>query len=277
MASTTPATFTVTVKHKEVFYDVEVTPLFNGAPIQRIGDRLTQWTEAEKTHKVFSRTIQDILVKSKIPDDHLTKGLLTVGRGRGISLEDRTQVNDDETKKVCDTFIRYLDDPDAGKDALPALDDADSIDGPGFTMKIAANVYLQAAPEIQKAARLGLFKKKCQEYYGLPHAPYIPLEASCQAFLSKQRERSSRAHPSETEKQRLRREINEWYFLLADATAAVLEGGKQKIEEERKALGRIQAETQAAADKAAEVQSETGTDDEHLLSDDDDVYTISDP
>ncbi|HEX2579455.1 MAG TPA: hypothetical protein VHK67_03535 [Rhabdochlamydiaceae bacterium] len=273
MTATTPAAFTVTVNHKGVIYDVEVTPMLNGSPIHGIGDRLTQWNEVEKTNKIFSRTIQEIFVKSQIPDDRLTTGLLTVGLGRGISIDDRTEFNDDETKKVCDTFIRYLQDPDAGKAALDALDDADAIDGPGFTMRIAANAYLNLLPDAQSETRLSLFAKKCHEYFGLSYLPYTPLELSCHAFLSRQRKRSLE---TADKKEQLAREIKEWFFherlLCAEKSAAASDGEMKQIKEERAELGAIVkyvADKAEAEKEAAETPSEK---DDHLLSDNDALF-----
>jgi len=257
MTTTTPASFTVTVDHKGHFYDVEVTPMLNGAKIEGIGDRLNQWNEAETTHKVFSRAIQKILAQSNVSDDRLTAGLLTVGQGRGITLHDASQLNDDATKKACDAFINYLQDPDTGIEELGALDDAASTNGLGATLRVTPNAYLESTPEVQKSTRLSLFKKKCLEYYGV-NVTYTGLEWSCRNYLLKQRERSSRANSSDAidKKKQLEREIKQWFFhkylLLAEMNAVVSESEMQTIKEERRILAAtcVQAKDEAAREAA---------------------------
>ncbi|HEX4839679.1 MAG TPA: hypothetical protein VFU89_04475 [Rhabdochlamydiaceae bacterium] len=272
MTTTTPTSFTVTVDHNGHSYDVEVTPTFNGARIEGIGDRLDQWNEAERTHKVFSRTLQKILTQSNVPDSHLTAGVLTVGQGRGIILNDATHVNDDATKRVCDTFINYLQDPNAGIAELGAPDDAASTDGLGVTLRVKSNAYLESAPDVQKATRLSLFKKKCQEYYGANDIAYTGLELSCRTYLLKQRERSSRANSSEAvdKKKQLEREIKEWfvhkYLLVAETNATVTTDAMQRIEGERNEFAAIHREVKAAASSEAERRSLGDMDEENPLN-----------
>lgn len=268
--TTTPTSFTVTVDHNGHSYDVEVTPTFNGAQIEGIGDRLNQWNEAERTHRVFSRTLRNILTQSNVPDDQLTAGILTIGQGRGITLPNTTELNDDVTKRVCDAFINYLQDPNTGIAELGALDDDASTNGLGVTLRITPNAYLGLGADEQKQTRLSLFKKKCQEYYGAD-ITYTDLELSCRTYLLKQRGRSSRANSSEAvdKKKQLAREILQWfthtYLLVAEKNAAVSAEAVQRIEEERRALAAIHSEVKAAAALEAERRALADMDEENPL------------
>jgi hypothetical protein len=152
--------FTVTVQLNDLYYDVEITPILNGKLVEDVPvDRLAEWKGAEQSHKVYSRTLNELFCHSTTLSDKLSAlaadGCLTVmGFEEEFIFPDKSVVNhDDKVKEVWDNFVRYLHDPESGKDELGPLD----TDNKGTS--IETNSYLKLGSEEQKAVRKGLLEK----------------------------------------------------------------------------------------------------------------------
>lgn len=164
MTNPAHSVFTVTVKFKDIFYDVEIKPTLNGQPIEWIQDRVDQWNSAESTHKLFSQTIVKMLDKTNVSADSLeTLGVVTCVDGFSFDALESQEA----TQVVWEEFISYLQDPVsaiAGRD--PVAEEVLS-SGPGAGITLTNNVYLNLGPDEQKAVRLSLFQKKCYQHFAL--------------------------------------------------------------------------------------------------------------
>jgi hypothetical protein len=257
--------FTVSVKFNDTFYDVEITPTLDDKPMPWFENKVNEWNRAESTHHIFSQTIKTMLEQSNIPAYLTTKGPLKVGNMTGITYQDNTNVADEETKKTCNVFIRYLLDPGAGIAAFTpkAEDEVDSVlnkvasvvnTGLGASINISEIPYLKLSLVKQKKVRLSLFVKKCREAFGLTFVKYKPKELHCRAHLLKHRPVVT------TVKETIRQEIRTWFFhkylLQADENEKLSELKLAQIDEERKEMARIFVEIKREAIEAAQESDE---------------------
>ncbi len=104
--------FTVEVQFKGTFYDVEITPTLNGMPIKWLEERVGQWNFAEKTARLFSRKIEEMLDNPNIPADYslVKDGAITAGSAEGFTFAKGLTVTH-KTLDVWNEFIGCLEDP----------------------------------------------------------------------------------------------------------------------------------------------------------------------
>ncbi len=223
MSTTNPAylVFTVPVEFNGTKYDVEIRPTYDGQPIEWIDGHVDQWNEVERTRKVFSKTIVQMLEKTNVAADSLES------LGKVTSVDQFTfgaPESKAATQEVWEEFIQYLRYPEsltAGRD--PVAEEVLST-GPGVEINFTLNAYLNLTqeekaclkltpeeqkdlgPEEQKAAlvkkqeaallnkqketRLSLFIKKCYENFALADGfrlgrigKYTPAEEACLVHL----------------------------------------------------------------------------------------------
>jgi hypothetical protein len=243
MSTTNPAhsVFTVTVNFKGTSYDVEIKPTLNGQPIEWIGDRVDQWNSAEKTHKIFSQTIVQMLDKTNVAADSLeTLGVVTSVDGFSFDAQESKEA----TQEIWEEFIGYLQDPvsaTAGRDPV-----AEEVlrTGPGVEIKSTRNVYLNLGPEEQKVVRLHLFQKKCYEHFAsekgvrLPDyiREYTSAEKACLAHLLYPLPLSQRLAPGKEASQiwlmQSEVERNEMASRVKGIREAIKQAARQPIEDE---------------------------------------------
>src|SRR5260221_14774717 len=106
---TTPASspFSVPVTHNGIIYDVEfIFPMLNGKPVEWLKDRVDQWNTVEKSHKLFSRVIEQMLNDTPIPSDKV----VTSGTKEGFKLDDGSTLPLKDLNNW-ELMLSYLQDP----------------------------------------------------------------------------------------------------------------------------------------------------------------------
>ncbi len=182
--TTSISSFTVTVGFKGIVYDVEITPTLNGKAISHLPDRINQWNEVEKTHKIFSQKIEQML-KEAVPSDYSlnTHGLLTLGSAEGFTFADTSKAVH-KTADLWECFVDCLLNPASytagvdpiGGQAMPEV-------GPNARLQFRPNAYLSLDADEQKRVRFSLFEKKVRQCFKLPFKDYEPRELACLAYL----------------------------------------------------------------------------------------------
>ncbi len=192
MTNPTHSVFTVIVEFKGTFYDAEITPTWNGKPIEWLPDRVGQWTSAETTHKLFSRKIVEMLNHTNIPADYslAMHGVIATGSAQGFTFDKGLEVTH-TTQEIWEEFIDCLQDPDSYTTGRSPVDEEVVGTGLGTGVALTPNGYLNLSAESQKAVRLSLFMKKCYEHFASVNgvrladeiSEYVPSEKECLTYL----------------------------------------------------------------------------------------------
>lgn len=229
------STFTVTVKFRDVLYDVGITPTMNGVPIENLPlNRIAHWKGAEQSHQVYSRTIAELLVHSKTLSDKLAAlaadGSLTVaGSDEEFTFPDTSVKHDEKVKEVWGRFVSYLDDPVSGMNELAPLETDNK------AASTETNGYLTLNPEEQKAVRKGLLEKNYRLFARrkttIEPKNYTDVEKCCIAQILKK----SKKEKSKTDNLLNGLTLALWNKLESDEKDE-LSGSLERIEAEEEAL-----------------------------------------
>jgi hypothetical protein len=178
--------FTVKVEFKGKFYDAEIKPTLNGDPIIWMQDRVNVWESAERTDRLFSQKIVQMLNNTNISEEHSLEGLGVITSVENFSFEaDESKA---ATQIVWDEFIDCLQHTAAYTTRLDPVDENTQILGTrGVGITLTSDAYLNLGAADQKAVRLSLFLKKCYEHFAsvngvvlLPEiSEYLPSEEAC--------------------------------------------------------------------------------------------------
>jgi hypothetical protein len=170
MTTPTHSAFTVTVAFQGIHYDVKITPTLNGEPVEWIQDRVDQWVSAEKTQRLFSQKIVEMLEDKTFLDNYsiANHGLITSGSEKGFTFEKDSAVIIKPVQALWDDFIDCLQDPASRlKVKDPVVSNMDDVPGSGvgFELQFSPDAYVNLQPEQQKQVRSELFLKSFDRHF----------------------------------------------------------------------------------------------------------------
>ncbi|HEY5235445.1 MAG TPA: hypothetical protein VIJ14_04640 [Rhabdochlamydiaceae bacterium] len=191
MTNPVNSAFTVTVAIQGTYYDVEITPQWDGKPRSWSQEHIDQWKRAEK---LFSKKIVEMTEWTDPEYSLATHGLITGASEAGFSVLNSPDLIQHKTNDVWEQFIECLRDPVTQSQiaGLDPVDEDDEVVGTklGARVKHTPNDYLNLGAEEQSEVRLSLFRKKCYEHFARANdvpipvkvRAYKPSEEACLAY-----------------------------------------------------------------------------------------------
>jgi hypothetical protein len=177
MTNPVNSAFTVEVNFKGTFYDVEITPQWDGKPRSWTQGHIDQWKKAEK---LFSQKIVEMTEWTDPEYSLATHGLITGASEAGFSVLNSPDLIRHKTNDVWEQFIECLRDPVTQSQiaGLDPVDEDDEVAGTelGARVKYTPNDYRNLGADEQRQVRLSLFQRKCYEHFAPVNGIEIPAE-----------------------------------------------------------------------------------------------------